>query len=294
MQKAASTNIGRDKDRPIDETTVLACCGRGHARRDKQTPVLVKADESVSYGRVVTAMVLLQKAGAQKVGFITDPQKLPEDERTSRQPWQDSPANMLSRSRSILLHAIVIGLLAYGFVTLRSRPTPHPQPAIEATVVDERRIAEEAQRLEQEEKERTRQAQEERDQAEQARREREEEQQRLEDLKQQRESEEKARAGARTAAPAGRAGGEAQAPTRSSASSKPRRQPTRNARTLRRERKASEWRKLAQRLAEEERRSAAEDSGQLAQYVAQIQARIQRAWIRPPSAREGLRDASST
>jgi biopolymer transport protein TolR len=50
-------------------------------RRDKQTPVRVKADESVPYGRVVTAMVLLQKAGAQKVGFITDPQKLPEDER---------------------------------------------------------------------------------------------------------------------------------------------------------------------------------------------------------------------
>src|SRR4249919_1876711 len=94
---------------------------------------------------------------------------------------------------SILLHAIVIGLLAYGFVTLRSRPTPQPQlqPAIEATVVDERRIQEEAQRLEQEEKERARQAQEERDQAEQARREREQEQQRLEDLKQRRESEEK-------------------------------------------------------------------------------------------------------
>ena len=76
-------NIGRDKDRAIDETTVLARAA-AVMRRDKQTPVLVKADESVSYGRVVTAMVLLQKAGAQKVGFITDPQKLPEDERTSR------------------------------------------------------------------------------------------------------------------------------------------------------------------------------------------------------------------
>ena len=46
---------------------------------------------------------------------------------------------------------------------------------------------------------------------------------------------------------------------------------------------------LKKRLAEEERRNAAEDSGQLAEYIAQIQARIQRAWIRPPSAREGLR-----
>jgi biopolymer transport protein TolR len=76
-------NIGRDKDRPIDETTVMARAA-AVMRRDPQTPVLVKADESVPYGRVVTAMVLLQKAGAQKVGFITDPQKLPEDERTSR------------------------------------------------------------------------------------------------------------------------------------------------------------------------------------------------------------------
>jgi biopolymer transport protein TolR len=73
-------NIGRDKDRPIDERTVMARAA-AVMRRDKQTPVLVKADESVPYGRVVTAMVLLQKAGAQKVGFITDPQKLPEDER---------------------------------------------------------------------------------------------------------------------------------------------------------------------------------------------------------------------
>ncbi len=75
-------NIGRDKDRAIDERTVMARAA-AVLRRDKQTPVLVKADESVPYGRVVTAMVLLQKAGAQKVGFITDPQKLPEEERQS-------------------------------------------------------------------------------------------------------------------------------------------------------------------------------------------------------------------
>jgi biopolymer transport protein TolR len=35
--------------------------------------VLVKADQTVPYGRVVTGMVLLQEAGAEKVGFITDP-----------------------------------------------------------------------------------------------------------------------------------------------------------------------------------------------------------------------------
>ncbi len=193
----------------------------------------------------------------------------------------------VSLTLSILLHAIVIGLLAYGFVTLRSRPTPHPQPAIEATVVDERRIAEEAQRLEQEEKERTRQAQEERDQAEQARREREEEQQRLEDLKQQRESEEK------LAQEREQQRQQEEQEAKRKADEVKRQQQAKVAadkkrKELEAQRKASEA-ELKQRLAEEERRSAAEDSGQLAQYVAQIQARIQRAWIRPPSAREGLR-----
>ena len=42
-------------------------------RREPKTPVLVKADQSVPYGRVVAGMVLLQQAGAEKVGFITDP-----------------------------------------------------------------------------------------------------------------------------------------------------------------------------------------------------------------------------
>jgi hypothetical protein len=36
----------------------------------------VKADATVPYGMVVHAMVLLQRAGAAKVGFLTDPEKL--------------------------------------------------------------------------------------------------------------------------------------------------------------------------------------------------------------------------
>ena len=44
-------------------------------RRDPQTPILVKADTTVPYGTVVHAMVLLQHAGAAKVGFLTDPVK---------------------------------------------------------------------------------------------------------------------------------------------------------------------------------------------------------------------------
>jgi colicin import membrane protein len=191
----------------------------------------------------------------------------------------------LSLTLSILLHALVVGLLAYGFVTLRSRPTPQPAaaPAIDATVVDERRIEQEAQRLENEEKERQRQAEEERQQAEQAKREREEEQQKLEELKQQREAEEKAaQEREQQEQEAKRKADEARKQQQAKAAADKKRKELEA-----RQRKESEA-ELKRRMAEEERRNAAESSGALAQYVAQIQARVQRAWIRPPSAREGL------
>lgn len=78
VDKAGSfyLNIGTDEDEPIDEATVVARTA-AVLRRMPATPILVKADEAVSYGRVVTAMVLLQQAGAEKVGFITDPLENP-------------------------------------------------------------------------------------------------------------------------------------------------------------------------------------------------------------------------
>jgi biopolymer transport protein TolR len=42
-------------------------------RREPGRPVLVKADTAVPYGRVVEGMVLLQRAGARRVGFVTQP-----------------------------------------------------------------------------------------------------------------------------------------------------------------------------------------------------------------------------
>jgi biopolymer transport protein TolR len=42
-------------------------------RREPGRPVLVKADKAVPYGQVVEGMVLLQRAGARKVGFVTQP-----------------------------------------------------------------------------------------------------------------------------------------------------------------------------------------------------------------------------
>ena len=72
-------NVGGDEEVPIDEQTVLTRTA-AVLRRNSQTPVLVKADQAVSYGRVVTGMVILQRAGAEKVGFITDPLAFSEDQ----------------------------------------------------------------------------------------------------------------------------------------------------------------------------------------------------------------------
>jgi biopolymer transport protein TolR len=71
-------NVGASPQLPLDDAT-LAARATAALRRTPQMPVLVKADAAVAYGRVVQAMVILQRAGARKVGFITDP--LPETAR---------------------------------------------------------------------------------------------------------------------------------------------------------------------------------------------------------------------
>ncbi len=42
-------------------------------RRNPEVQVLVGGDEAVAYGMIYDAMVLLQKAGVQKVGLMSDP-----------------------------------------------------------------------------------------------------------------------------------------------------------------------------------------------------------------------------
>jgi biopolymer transport protein TolR len=69
-------NFGQNQDQPTSEATVSSRAA-ALLRRDPQTPVLVKADTTVPYGTVVRAMVLLQQAGATKVGFLTDPPRTP-------------------------------------------------------------------------------------------------------------------------------------------------------------------------------------------------------------------------
>ena len=64
-------NIGESNEKPIDEDLLgnrVAAVIKNHP----QTPVLVRGDKAVEYGRVTDAMVLLQAAGVEKVGLMTE------------------------------------------------------------------------------------------------------------------------------------------------------------------------------------------------------------------------------
>jgi biopolymer transport protein TolR len=67
-------NFGPNPDKPASESTVSSRTA-ALLRRDRETPVLVKADTTVPYGVVAHAMVVLQRAGADKVGLLTDPER---------------------------------------------------------------------------------------------------------------------------------------------------------------------------------------------------------------------------
>jgi biopolymer transport protein TolR len=65
-------DIGDNEDDPQPGAEVVRRVGIA-IRANPETPVLIKADRAVPYGNVVGAMVLLQQAGADNVGFVTDP-----------------------------------------------------------------------------------------------------------------------------------------------------------------------------------------------------------------------------
>jgi colicin import membrane protein len=223
----------------------------------------------------------------------------------------------ISATLSVLVHGVIVALLVWGFLLYRSPPSPEPQLAIEATVVDSSTLPadvlqpapqaapvteptppppepepepvqpeptppapeppppdDSAQQAEQERKQR------ELEEQEKQRVEREEAQ-RVADARAQREKEERA------AAEAERKRQETERLAREKVEREKAEQAARQ--------KAAEERLRAQReaelraqLAAEERVTAARSSGQMQQYLAQIQARIERAWIRPASARQGL------
>lgn len=64
-------NIAESPHQPADAEDILVRAA-AVLRRNPTIQVLVKADEHVDYGSVVRAMVLLQQAGASKVGLSTE------------------------------------------------------------------------------------------------------------------------------------------------------------------------------------------------------------------------------
>lgn len=64
-------DIGDEPDKPIDAQLMV---NRVAAVRQLKPniAVLVRGDRNVAYGKVIDAMVLLQKAGVEKVGLMTD------------------------------------------------------------------------------------------------------------------------------------------------------------------------------------------------------------------------------
>ena len=66
-------NIGSGKDKPMEAEAVVQRTAAVMSR-DPKTPVLIKADQSVSHGVVVAAMRLLQDGGGPSVGIMTAPE----------------------------------------------------------------------------------------------------------------------------------------------------------------------------------------------------------------------------
>jgi len=63
-------DVGGEPSQPLDASTLVARIS-AVLQSKKGTQVLVRGDEGVSYGKVMDAMVLAQRAGAPSVGLIT-------------------------------------------------------------------------------------------------------------------------------------------------------------------------------------------------------------------------------
>ena len=65
-------NYGEDQDKPVADATLVNRVA-ALLRNKPGIPVLVKGDEGAAYGDVVRVMSLLQGAGAEGIGLMTDP-----------------------------------------------------------------------------------------------------------------------------------------------------------------------------------------------------------------------------
>ena len=64
-------NVGDNLKKPVSDEVVMQRVALV-LKQKPQIPVLVRGDKDVDYGSVTTAMVLLQSAGVEKVGLMTD------------------------------------------------------------------------------------------------------------------------------------------------------------------------------------------------------------------------------
>ena len=64
-------NVGQNVEKPV-KGDVLVHRVAAILKHKPGTPVLVRGDKDVDYGRVTSAMVLLQTAGVEKVGLMTE------------------------------------------------------------------------------------------------------------------------------------------------------------------------------------------------------------------------------
>ncbi|MEW7979178.1 MAG: protein TolR [gamma proteobacterium symbiont of Phacoides pectinatus] len=64
-------DVGEGKNEPVDAETLMVRV-QAVLKYKPKTPVMVRGDWDVDYGRVIEAMVMLQAAGAPGVGLITE------------------------------------------------------------------------------------------------------------------------------------------------------------------------------------------------------------------------------
>ncbi len=65
-------DVGEGRDRPVSPDDLVKRV-RAVLKYKPKTPIMVRGDAGVAYGRVVETMVLLQAAGTPSVGLITEP-----------------------------------------------------------------------------------------------------------------------------------------------------------------------------------------------------------------------------
>jgi biopolymer transport protein TolR len=66
--------LGAAPKEPIDAPTLVQKV-TAFVQQNREVPVLIGGDERADYGKVLSAMVLLQQAGVAKVGLMSQPQQ---------------------------------------------------------------------------------------------------------------------------------------------------------------------------------------------------------------------------